>query len=115
MILVKAELLRHGVRHLVAVAGEHDAALDARSVQVGDGLLGVILHDVGDDDVPGVRAVDGDMQDGAGDLAVVPAHIMGGHELVVPTSTSRPSMVAATPWPDSSAACSTRPCSMTPS
>ena len=55
----------------------------ARSVQVGDGLLGVILHDVGDDDVPGVRAVDGDMQDGAGDLAVVPAHIMGGHELVV--------------------------------
>ena len=50
----------------VPVAGEHDGGADAGALQGGDGLGRVGLDYVGDDDVPGVFAVDGHMDDGPG-------------------------------------------------
>ena len=83
VVFVQAEFCCDGARHLLAVAGEHNAAIDARGVQIADGLLGIVLHHIGDDDMAGIRAVDGDVQDGAGELAVMPIRAVGGHQLVV--------------------------------
>ena len=82
MVLVKTEVGGHGAGHLLAVTREHDAALHARGMQVGDGLGGVVFHGVGDDDVACIRAVDRHMQDGSGEFAI---------------GTACPSTVAVTP------------------
>ena len=89
-------------------------AIDARGVQIADGLLGIVLHHIGDDDMTGIRAVDGDVQDGAGELAVMPVRAVGGHQLVVAHEHHVLIDGAWTPWPDSSAVCAMRVWSMSP-
>ena len=83
MDFVQPQFCAHGVRHVTAVAGQHDAFFHAGFVQVANCLFSVVLHHVRDDDVAHVRAVDAYVQDGAGELAVVPGAAVGAHELVV--------------------------------
>ena len=67
----------------LGVAGEHDGLVHAGLMQGGDGLLGVGLHHVGDDDVTGVLAVHGHVDDGADAVAVVVGDAQLLHELAV--------------------------------
>ena len=73
MVLVQAKLLGDCGRDVLAVAGEHDAALDTGGVQVADGLLGIVFYHVCDHDMADVAAVHGYVQDGARELAIMPA------------------------------------------
>ena len=73
----------HRAGHLGTVAGEHDCFAHACSVKARDGLGSIFFHHVGDDDVAGVAAVDGDMQDRARKLAIMVIHAVRVHELVV--------------------------------
>ena len=70
MELVEAELLGHCSSHFLAVAREHNGALDAGGVQVADRLLGIGLNGVCNHDVAGVHAVNEHMQNRSDDLAV---------------------------------------------
>ena len=54
---VYAKLLRHALRDLVAVTGEHDGLLHADALERADGVLRVGLHHVADEDMPAVLAV----------------------------------------------------------
>ena len=83
MVLVKPQLRRHGGRHLLAVAGEHDRAPDAFRMQRVDGGFRVVFHHVGDNDVADVFPVERHVQNGAGKLAVMPWHAGLLHELAV--------------------------------
>ena len=69
--------------HLGAVAGEHDRFAHACSMKPLDGLGGIVFHHVGDDDVPGVASVDGNVQDRARKLAIMVVRAVGVHELIV--------------------------------
>ena len=70
MELVEAELLGHRSSHFLAVAREHNGALDAGGVQVADRLLGIGLNGVCNHDVAGVCAVNEHMQNCSDDLAI---------------------------------------------
>ncbi len=83
MVLVDTELLRNRLGNFGAVAREHDGLLHACRMQVGDALRGIFLHHVGDDDVACIRAVKGNVEYGAGKLAIVVGNTLLAHELVV--------------------------------
>ena len=83
MYLVHAQFSGHVVGHPADIAGEHDGLFHARLLQGGNGLLGVGLHHIGNDDVAGVLTVDGQMDDGADAMAVVPRNAQSVHELAV--------------------------------
>ena len=70
MELVETELLGHRRRNLLAVAREHDGALDAGGVQVADRLLGIGLDGVGNYNVAGIDAIDQHVKDRTDDLAI---------------------------------------------
>ena len=70
-------------------------------VKARDGLGGVVLHYVGDDDVAGVASVNRHVQDRAGQLAVLAIHAVRAHELVVAHQHHMLVDTAATPWPAS--------------
>ena len=65
------------------VAGEHDGLADAFPFEGLDAFGGVFLDAVADDDVAGVLAVDGDVDDGAGMVAGMPLGAYLFHELAV--------------------------------
>ena len=81
--LVNAELGCDGVGDLLHVTGEHNGLLNARMLQVCNGLLGVRLDDIGDDDVSGVLAVKRHMDYCADAAAVLVGDVQLLHELVV--------------------------------
>ena len=54
MILIECELTGHMGSHLRTVAGEHDRAVDAQATELGDGIGGIGLDLIADDDVAGV-------------------------------------------------------------
>ena len=83
MGLVQLERRRDGLGHGRLVAGQHHGLADAGGVQVRDGLRRVFLDAVGDDDVAGVGAVHGHVDDGAGVRAGVPGGADLRHQLVV--------------------------------
>ena len=83
MNLVHAQLRRHGLRHPFGITGEHDGLVHTGLMQGGDGLPGVGLHHVGDDDVTGVLAVHGHVDDGADAVTVVVGDAKLRHELAV--------------------------------
>ena len=58
MELVEPQPLGHRSSHFLAVAREHDGALDAGGVQVADRLLGIGLYGVGNYNVAGIDAID---------------------------------------------------------
>ena len=70
MELVETELLGHRRRNLLAVAREHDGALDAGGVQVANRLLGIGLDGVGNYNVAGIDAIDQHVEDRTDDLAI---------------------------------------------
>ena len=70
MELVETELLDHRRRNLLAVAREHDGALDTGGVQVANRLLSIGLDGVCNHDVAGVHAVNEHMQNRSDDLAI---------------------------------------------
>ena len=51
-------LLRHGLRNLLAVAREHDGAVDTGGMQVANRLLRIGLNGVCNHDVAGIGAID---------------------------------------------------------
>ena len=69
--LVDAQLARDLLGYAARVAREHDGLGDTGLLEAGNGLGGVRLDDIGDDDVPGVDAVDGHVDDRADAVAVV--------------------------------------------
>ena len=69
--------------HFLGVAGEHDRLFHTHSLQLDDGLLGVGLGLIRDHDMPGVEAVDGHMDDGAGQLTGQPVDALALHQTAV--------------------------------
>ena len=72
-----------GVGDLLHVTGEHNGLLNARMLQVCNGLLGVRLDDIGDDDVAGVLAVERHVDYCADTVAALVGDVQLLHELVV--------------------------------
>ena len=70
MELVEPQPLGHRSSHFLAVAREHDGALDAGGVQVADRLLGIGLNGVCNHDVAGIHAVHEHVEDRADNLTV---------------------------------------------
>ena len=83
VVFVQPQGIRHGVGHLLGVAGEHDRLFHAQGLQSGDGVLGVRLGQVGDDNMPGVEAVDGHVDDGARQFTGQPVHVLPLHQAAV--------------------------------
>ena len=81
--LVHTQLRRHFIGHPLGVAGQHDGLFHAGALQGGDGRLGVGLYHVGDNDVSGVLAVHGHVDDGAYAVALVEGDAQPGHQLAV--------------------------------
>ena len=81
--LIHPEVTRHIVRDLLNVASEHDGLGDARRLERGDGVAGMGLFHIGDDDVARVLAVHRDMDDGADTVALVPHDAQLLHQLAV--------------------------------
>ena len=80
--LVHTELASHSFGNFLAVARQHDRSLHAGSMQVVDGLLGIVFHHVCNDDVAEILAVDRNVQDGADELAIVVELAVFRHELI---------------------------------
>ena len=70
MELVETELLGHRRCNLLAVAREHDGAVDTGGMQVANRLLRIGLNGVCNHDVAGVHAVNEHVEDRADNLTV---------------------------------------------
>ena len=81
--LVNAEVCAYGLGDVCAVAGQHHRFAHACGMQIGDGLLGVRLDGVADDEGAGVGAVDGHMHLGADEVVCLVGDVVQVHELVV--------------------------------
>ena len=81
--LVDAKFRSDLVGYRFGVAGQHHRLVDAGLFQGRDGLLGVRLDDVGDDDVSGILAVNGHVDDGADAVAVDVRDAQAVHQLAV--------------------------------
>ena len=83
MHFVEAQCLGNIFGHLLSVARQHHGLADTRLVQLVDGLLGIGFHAVVDDNVAGIDAVDGDVDDGAHQFAGMFCDAESLHHLVV--------------------------------
>ncbi len=80
---IKAQIVCHGLRDGLAVAGQHDGALHTRCMQVGDGLACVGFHRVADDDGACIGAIHGKVHLRAYHLGRFIRDIVQVHQLVV--------------------------------
>ncbi len=71
MQFIDPELRGNGFRGFAFIAGEHDGLGDAALLQLANGLGGVFLHGVGDDDMTGICSVNRGVDDRPLDLAFV--------------------------------------------
>ena len=83
MDLIQAQPGGHILAHRPGVSGEHDSLADTHGLEGGDGLDGVFLHLVGDDDVSQIPALRRHVDRGADPVAGVPFHAHALHELVI--------------------------------
>ena len=73
----------HVVSHFLAVTSEHDGFVDAKGLQLRNGLSTVRLDLVVDDDMTCILTIDGHVDDGADMMAVVPLGADTVHHLRV--------------------------------
>ena len=71
------------VGHLLAVASKHDGLLHPQRLKSGNGLSTVRLDLVVDDNMAGILTVDGDVDDGANVMAVMPLGANSVHHLCI--------------------------------
>ena len=83
MELAHAQLLSHGGRYAFLVAGEHDGFPDANGMQGRQGWGGIGLDAVANNNMAGINAVYGHMDDGAFVVARAPGGTYCLHELAV--------------------------------
>ena len=77
------ERLRHVVGHLLAVASKHDSLVDAKGMELGNGLSTIRLDLVVDDDMTSILTIDRHMDNGTDVMAVVPTSADGVHHLCI--------------------------------
>ena len=83
MVFIDSEALRHMSGNCLTVAGKHDGSFHTDPVKRTDRIGGVRLFHIGNDNVSGIGAVHGNMDNGARTAAGLPGHIQPLHELCV--------------------------------
>ena len=83
VVLVQAELMRYGGRHLLAVTREHYATAYTHGVKIADGLPGVVFYGVGNYDMTGVGVIDQHMENRPHDFAIGRCEARLGKHLAV--------------------------------